>query len=83
MNHPDYKKTANLLECDIKIHGELSVYPGDGTFGFSCNHREEGDLSPIDESLVIKYPMFYFQRVFHVIQEQRLIIGHMKRLKKN
>lgn len=54
-NHPDYKKTADLIENDIHIHGGVT-YGSNGTFGFSCNAREDGDLSPAEETFFVKHP---------------------------
>lgn len=78
-NHPDYKKTADLIEDDIYIHGGIT-YGKSGTFGFSCNEASLCDLSPVHETLIKRFNWEVSGHIHYWTREE--VVEELKRLVK-
>jgi hypothetical protein len=76
-SHPDYRKTADLIEDDIYIHGGIT-YGKAGTFGFSCNEASLCDLSPAQETLIRRFNWESSGHTHYWTREE--VIEELKRL---
>lgn len=45
-NHPDFYRSYNDLEKEIRVHGDLTYGSVNGTFGFDTAHSTDGDIVP-------------------------------------